>query len=122
LLRGWDWPAMGYTHTMKMARLRAIENGYSLMWVDFDGSSAALDRYGRALARQDTVPGRGGYTLIADLPAQRIPTLYGHIGDVFAWLCLTTALALCGLGALRPVQRADSPTETNHHEVLPQTS
>ena len=42
LLPGWDWREMGYTHTMNMARLRAIENGYSLIRIDFMGVSAAL--------------------------------------------------------------------------------
>jgi len=37
---------------------------------------------------------------------------YGQIGDVFAWLCLATALGLCGFGALRPVRRIDSRANT----------
>lgn len=28
LVPAWDWPEVGYTHTMKNARLRSIENGY----------------------------------------------------------------------------------------------
>lgn len=104
LLPGWDWPAIGYTHSMKMARLRAIENGYSLVRVDYQGLSAAFDPYGRVLAMQDTLPGQS-HMLIVDAPARRVPTLYGLIGDAFAWLCVAAALGLCGYGLLRPVRR-----------------
>jgi apolipoprotein N-acyltransferase len=31
LVPGGDWPEMGQVHTLKMASLRAIENGYSLL-------------------------------------------------------------------------------------------
>jgi apolipoprotein N-acyltransferase len=40
LLPGWDWPEMGYTHTMKMARLRAIER----LFVDPGGLRRHLRR------------------------------------------------------------------------------
>lgn len=107
LLPSWDWPEMGETHTMKMARLRAIENGYSLIRVDFDGVSAAFDPYGRVLAMQSTLDGQG-HTLLVDVPANRVTTVYGRIGDVFAWLCIGTALGLCGLAVLRPAVRRGS--------------
>jgi len=42
---------------------------------------------------------------------------YGQIGDVFAWLCLATALGLCGFGALRPVRRIDSRANTPSREA-----
>lgn len=125
LLPGWDWPAMGYTHTMKMARLRAIENGYSLIRVDYDGTSGAFDPYGRELARQDTVPGRT-HTVIVDMPARRVPTVYGHIGDVFAWLCVATALGLSALGVLRPAKRtrhdSSGPNRDVSHHVAQSTT
>ncbi|HEX2590611.1 MAG TPA: nitrilase-related carbon-nitrogen hydrolase [Rhizomicrobium sp.] len=103
LLPGWDWAAMGYTHTMKMARLRAIENGYSLVRVDYAGVSAAFDPYGRTLAMQHTLSGQR-HTLIVDVPAKRVKTLYSLIGDVFAWLCLALALGLCGYAMARPTE------------------
>ena len=106
LLPGWDWPAMGQTHTMKMARLRAIENGYSLVRVDYAGVSAAFDPYGRALAMQDTVPGRS-HTLIVEVPARRVATVYGRIGDAFAWACLALALWLCVSGFARRARGDD---------------
>jgi apolipoprotein N-acyltransferase len=102
LLPGWDWPEMGYAHTMNMARLRAIENGYSLIRVDFIGVSAAFDAYGRVLAMQDTLPGQS-HMMIADLPIKGVSTLYSRTGDVFAWLCIAAVLGLCAYGAVYPV-------------------
>jgi len=103
LLPGWDWREMGYTHTMNMARLRAIENGYSLIRIDFIGVSAAFDPYGRVLAMQDTLPGQS-HMMIADLPTKRVWTLYSEIGDVFAWLCIAAVIGFCTYGAVRPVR------------------
>ena len=108
LLPGWDWPAMGYTHTIKMARLRAVENGYSLVRVDFEGLSGAFDPYGRLLAMQDTLPGES-HAMIVDVPAKRVATFYSRTGDVFAWLCLAIALGLCSLGIVRPRAAPASP-------------
>jgi apolipoprotein N-acyltransferase len=100
LLPGWDWPEMGYVHTMRMARLRAIENGYSLFRNDYQGVSAAFDPYGRTLAMQNTLPG-AAYALLADLPARGVATLYGRLGDWFAWLCGLATLGLVGWGLVR---------------------
>lgn len=104
LLPGWDWPEAGYFHTMKSARLRAIENGYSLVRVDYDGVSAAFDPFGRVLAMQDTVAGNA-YVMITDIPIRGVATIYNRTGDLFAWLCVIAALGLCVFGILRPVKR-----------------
>lgn len=101
LLPGWDWPEMGTIHTLRMARLRAIENGYSLVRIDYQGVSAAFDPYGRVLASQNTLPG-AAYTMLADVPTAGARTLYNRTGDLFAWLCVLATLGLVGLGLARP--------------------
>lgn len=109
LLPGWDWPEEGYNHTMKAARLRAIENGYSLVRTDYWGLSGVFDPFGRVLGMQDTVPGKD-YTMIVDVPVKGVTTPYRLTGDLFAWLCLLATLGLCLAGLLRPVShpaRAD---------------
>lgn len=103
LLPGWDWPEMGYAHTMRMARLRAIENGYSLVRIDFIGVSAAFDPYGRVLAMQNTIPEQS-HMMMVDVPIQGVSTLYHRTGDIFAWLCIAAAFGLCAYGAFRPVR------------------
>ena len=108
LVPAWDWPEEGYVHTMKMARVRAVENGYSMVRVDYDGVSAAFDPYGRVLAMQDTTPGKA-HMMVVDVPIQGVNTFYGQVGDMFAWLCGLTTLALCGLALARP-RLAASPS------------
>jgi apolipoprotein N-acyltransferase len=100
IVPGADWPEMGRVHTMKMASLRAIENGYSLIRQDYDGQSAAFDPQGRVLVTQDTTH-EGPHLMMVDLPTKGSPTLYGMIGDVFVWLCVAGTLLLLGLGLFR---------------------
>ncbi|GGE12694.1 apolipoprotein N-acyltransferase [Polymorphobacter glacialis] len=100
LIPAGDWPQIGRVHTLKMASLRAIENGYSIFRQDYNGVSAAIDHQGRVLAMQDTT-GRGVHMLIADVPTRGVVTLYRATGDVFAWLSMSLTLALVALAAWR---------------------
>lgn len=97
IVPAWDWPEIAVAHTMHMARLRAIENGYSLVRIDYNGTSGAFDPMGRILSRQDTTTG-GPHMMIADIPSQGTMTIYGRIGDLFAWICvLVTGVLLATL-------------------------
>jgi len=100
IVPGADWPEMGRVHTMKMASLRAIENGYSLIRQDLNGQSAAFDPQGHVLATQDTTHD-GEHLMMVDMPTKGSPTLYGVIGDAFVWLCIAGTILLVGLGVLR---------------------
>ncbi|WP_051793112.1 carbon-nitrogen hydrolase family protein [Amycolatopsis jejuensis] len=103
LVPGGDWPEMGRIHT-QMASLRAIENGYALVRADLNGSSQAFDRQGHVLSQQDTTPGDNAPWL-ADVPTQDgARTLYGLVGNWFAWVCTAGALVAVGLAvrARRP--------------------
>jgi apolipoprotein N-acyltransferase len=100
LAPGWDWPEEGYNHTLKAARLRAIENGYSLVRSDYWGVSGAFDPFGRVLAMQDTTSGKP-YAMLVDVPMKGVTTLYALAGDWFGWLCAAGALALCAIGLRR---------------------
>lgn len=104
LLPGMDDPNTAYVHTMRMARLRAIENGYSLVRTDFYGVSAAFDPYGRVLAMLNTTPGKA-YTMLVDVPTKGVTTFYGRTGDFFAWICVLAMFGLCLTGVLHPVRR-----------------
>ncbi|HYQ69884.1 nitrilase-related carbon-nitrogen hydrolase [Actinophytocola sp.] len=99
LVPGGDWPEMGRVHT-RMAGLRAIENGYSLVRQDFNGSSQAFDNRGRVLSIQDTTSGDGP-PWIVDVPTGGVTTPYRVLGDVFAWLCTGLTLAVIGLAVRR---------------------
>ncbi|WP_332770812.1 nitrilase-related carbon-nitrogen hydrolase [Phenylobacterium sp.] len=98
LVPGWDWKEEAYVHTMKIARLRAIENGYSMLRVDYLGVTGAFDAYGRVLGQQNTLDGKRN-VMYVDLPTQGVRTLYNLTGDLFAWICLAATVALCFLAA-----------------------
>lgn len=110
LVPGGDWPEMGRVHTLKMARLRAIENGYALFRQDYFGLSAVFDATGRVIASQDTT-GEGPHMMLADVPTVGHPTVYRSVGDVFAWSALGTLLALLALGLSRRPEVRGTPTD-----------
>jgi len=92
IIPGFDWPEVGRMHTLKAARLRAIENGYALIRAAYHSQSAAFDRLGNVLATQDTTsPER--HILYADVPARGSRTLYNRTGDILGWLSLAGLIA-----------------------------
>ena len=81
-----DWEAIDPWHT-QMAVFRAVENGFNLVRNVSHGRSIATDYMGRSVAETDyfTNP---NHTLVAYLPTRGVRTIYGAVGDLFAWLCL----------------------------------
>jgi apolipoprotein N-acyltransferase len=79
-------------HT-EVGLFRAVEGGYSVVRQVSTGTSMAVDAVGRVLARQDhfTTADR---LMFADVPTRGTWTLYGALGDWFAWLASALALAL----------------------------
>lgn len=81
-----DWRGIHPLHTL-MARMRAIETGASLVRATRLGLSAAFDPHGRARGAVSHVDdGRG--LLLAELPRQRVATVYGRLGDWFPLACV----------------------------------
>ena len=99
IVPGFDWPQIGRTHTLKMANVRSIENGYSLVRIAFNSQSAAFDQFGRVLATQDTT-GAGGHVMYADVPTDGKQTLYNMTGNILAWLSVL-GLAIAIVQAFR---------------------
>lgn len=81
-----DWRAIDPRHT-QMASFRAIEQGFNLVRQASGGLSAAYDYQGRRLAAMDEYQAKE-YTLISEVPAKGVSTIYSRLGDWFAWLCL----------------------------------
>lgn len=79
-------------HT-EVGLFRAVEGGFSMVRQVSNGASMAVDGTGRVLARQDhfTTADR---LMIVDVPTRRVRTLYGPVGDAFAWLACALAAAL----------------------------
>ncbi|WP_152360842.1 apolipoprotein N-acyltransferase [Microlunatus speluncae] len=93
-----DWLGFGQTHTEKIT-LRAIENGYSVVRQDSNGLSRIIDPQGRTLAQSDFFTTEQ-QTVVADVPITGSRTIYGAIGDVFAWLCLAALAVLVAGGVI----------------------
>jgi apolipoprotein N-acyltransferase len=102
-----DWPAIADLHA-HMARVRAIENGTPLLRPASNGTSIAVDAYGRLQARMPHT-GAAARTMLVPLATGHVSTLYPHIGDAFAWLCL---LGTVGLVARVVLRTRDARTET----------
>lgn len=100
-----DWRGIDPIHT-RMASVRGIEGGFSVVRSVRAASSGAFDAYGvsRGIARDL----EGQYLMIADVPTQRIPTLYSRWGDVLPAGALGVLLLGGGLAGLRRLGRFHS--------------
>lgn len=78
-----DWSNIADIHA-RMAVFRAVENGFTLLRPTRGGRSMAVDPYGRVIGRVDFPED----VMVAHVSAQRTSTIYGTVGDSFAWLCL----------------------------------
>ncbi len=88
----WDFVEDAWLHD-RMAVMRGVENGFSIVRVAQQGLLTVSDAYGRILAE------RKSYTapevlLVEAVPAGPGTTLYARYGDWFGWVNL---LALAGL-------------------------
>jgi apolipoprotein N-acyltransferase len=88
---GWFGDTTGPRQHLHQARVRAVEEGLPLMRAANNGISAAVDPYGRILARLD-LDARG--TIDVGLPTALAPPPYARLGDlVFLGLWLVGAVA-----------------------------
>jgi apolipoprotein N-acyltransferase len=96
-----EWPEIKEVH-FQMHAFRAIENGMAILRPAAAGLSAAIDPWGRIVGLSDFFAA-GDRTMVAQVPARHVATLYARTGDLFAWLCvagLTIALAAAARAAL----------------------
>jgi apolipoprotein N-acyltransferase len=89
-----DWRAIDPRHT-EIASFRAIEQGFNLVRQSNGGLSAAYDYQGRQLASMDEYQS-ADLTLIAQVPTRGVRTIYSHLGDWFAWVCVVSTFVLMG--------------------------
>jgi apolipoprotein N-acyltransferase len=113
-----------YQH-LAISRMRAIETGRYILRAANTGVSAIIDPVGRVvvqtslglspaggnrISRRDLVPPTSLVGTVALLDGK---TVYGVIGDLFAWVCALAALVLVGWSFFKktrpdPVQKAPS--------------
>jgi apolipoprotein N-acyltransferase len=81
---GWYGDSGAYAQHLNQSRMRAIENGRWLLLDTNTGVTAAIDPYGRIVAR---LPRKVRSTLKAPYALLNVTTFYTRHGDWFAYLC-----------------------------------
>ena len=106
-----DWADIAKIHN-DMARMRAIENGVTVVRATRGGYSTVIAPTGAVLALDDNADVHFDGTSVepsypvetsvlqAEMPTQRMGTLYGVIGDAFAWVCVAVFAGLVVRGIL----------------------
>lgn len=99
-----DGPTIKDIHA-RMAVMRAVEQGFSLVRPANYGLTLATDYQGRVLARMDHFT-TTDHQLSAWVPRDGVTTLYSRTGDVLPWLCLLfVALAAARVAIVRLSRR-----------------
>src|SRR5262249_50497501 len=84
LVPAWDFTLDGWLHG-RMAVMRGVENGFTVVRTAKQGLLTVSDDRGRILAQQDAAYVAVG-TLLTTAPVRHDETLYSRWGDWFAWL------------------------------------
>lgn len=88
---GWFGTSSAAFQHYEMGVMRAIENGRYLVRAANTGITAAVDPYGRELARAGMFD---ALTLMADVRLLDGRTLYSRIGDLVSWIALASTLGM----------------------------
>ena len=74
-------------------RVETVENGVPMVRATRWGISAAIDSYGSTIAFVDHLT-TNQRNMTAHVPAAAgVHTVYAHVGDRFAWLCVAGIVA-----------------------------
>jgi apolipoprotein N-acyltransferase len=90
---GWYGDTSAPWQHLNMARMRAIENRRWILRDTNNGTTAAIDPYGRV---RQSIPRHQADALPAQFGFRSDITFYTAHGDVFAWLCVVVSLGLMG--------------------------
>jgi apolipoprotein N-acyltransferase len=106
LVPAWDFDRDRWWHA-RLAIMRGVEDGFSLARAAKDGLLTLSDAEGRVVAMKRSEPS-GMVTLVGNLRRGPGDTLFLHIGDVLAWLCIAASLLLVVLAFLKRPQKPSS--------------
>jgi apolipoprotein N-acyltransferase len=98
-----DVPGIAHKHYTHLV-FRAIETRLTAVKADSRFDSAAIDPYGRILARHVTHAG-SAYTLVQDVPMGTGKTPYVKYGDWLGWLALAATVAFGVLSVATRIRR-----------------
>jgi len=104
LVPSWDFGVDAWLHG-RMAVLRGVENGFTIVRSARDGLMTVSDRYGRVLAQAPSAQA-GSLRALAPLGSPG-PTLYERLGDAFGWASTALALLLIALSLASPPRAVD---------------
>jgi apolipoprotein N-acyltransferase len=111
LVPGYDSERIRPFHT-EPALIRGIEGGYSVIRQVNEGTSMAADCRGIVLARQDYFMTRDRL-MLADVPTRGTRTVYGCIGDWFAYVCIILVIVSAVIGIRKAV--SGKPRKLQRH-------
>lgn len=83
---------------LMLSAIQAAEYGRPLVRAATTGISAVTDARGVLLQQTEVFTED---VLVADVPLVHVSTIYGRVGDVFAWTCIFAGFGLLGLGLSR---------------------
>jgi len=101
-----DWRGIDPVHT-RMAGLRAIEAGHSVLRSTRFGLSAGIDPAGRVLGSMSAFDA-GADILLVHLPTKGVTTIYGLLGD---WFIALAGLLFAGYATVH-VRSRPAPSES----------
>ena len=91
---GWFWGSSILDLHFACGVFRAVENGRPHLIAANPGISGWVDAKGRLLHKS---PRRERDVIIAEVESSNIQTLYGRVGDVLAWMCVSACLLALGI-------------------------
>jgi apolipoprotein N-acyltransferase len=92
LVPAWDFDLDGWLHG-RMAILRGVESGFSIVRAPKAGILTVSDDRGRVLAEIDSKSAPFA-SLLAAVPVRHDGTIYARFGDWFAWMNIAALIAL----------------------------
>ena len=96
LVPAWDFVADGWLHG-RMAIMRGVESGFTIVRAAKQGVLTISDDRGRVLAQQAT--GSAPFaSLLAKVPVRHEATFYDRFGDWCGWLIVALAAVLIAAG------------------------
>jgi apolipoprotein N-acyltransferase len=104
LVPAWDFDEDGWLHS-RMAILRGVEDGFSVIRSGADGLLTVTDPYGRVLAQTRSQPDPGASLTATARICAPIATLYSSVGDLFGYLCVLAITLGIALVLLQPPLR-----------------
>ncbi len=103
LVPAFDWAPIKTFHS-QVGLFRGIENGFSVIRQVNMGTSMAIDYLGRVIAYQDFFTTSNRITVV-DVPAEGVETIYGRLGDWFAYLTILFTVSMIARGMFRQQTR-----------------